>query len=56
VGEHVVEFILGRYALLFYSTIAFIITTIAAFEYAAMVPVAIVLALVSALGWHDYSQ
>jgi glutamate synthase domain-containing protein 2 len=56
VEVHVLEFILGRYALLFYSTIGFIITAIAAFEYVALLPVAIMLAFVTALGWHDYTQ
>jgi len=56
VGRYVVEFILGRYSLLFYSTVLFFITAAVAFEYAAALPVAILLAMLTALGWHDYTQ
>ena len=38
------EFIFGRYSVLFYSTVAFVISAIAAFEYVAALPVAVVLA------------
>ena len=55
-GEHVVEFILGRYALLFYLTIAFLITVIATFEYLVILPLAVLLSLVTALGWRDFMQ
>ena len=55
-GEHILEFIFGRYSLLFYSTAAFVITAIASFEYVALSPVAIVLAILTAIGWHDFTQ
>ena len=54
-GGLVVEFILGRYSVLFYATLAFIIAFITAFKCVALLPVAIVLGLLAALGWHDYT-
>ena len=50
------EYIFGRYSLLFYSNIIFIITAIASFKYVAMSPVSVVMAFIVAVGWHDYSQ
>ena len=55
-GEHVLEFIFGRYSVLFYSTVALIITATASFEYVALSPVALFLAILTAVGWHDYTQ
>ena len=55
-GGLVVDFILGRYSVLFYATLAFIITFITAFKYVVLLPVAILLGLLAALGWHDYTQ
>ena len=40
-GGYIVEFIFGRYSVLFYSTVAFVISAIAAFEYVAALPVAV---------------
>ena len=34
----------------------FVISAIAAFEYVAALPVAVVLAMVTVLGWHEYTQ
>ncbi len=36
------EFILGRYSVLFYSTVLFVVTAAAAFKYLVALPVAIV--------------
>ena len=46
----------GRYSVLFYSTVAFVISAIAAFEYVAALPVAVVLAMLTVLGWYEYTQ
>ena len=50
------EYIFGRYSVLFYSNIALIITATASFEYVAMSPVPFLLAILTAVGWHDYTQ
>lgn len=50
------EFIFGRYAVLFYSTLAFILTALASFEYVVLAPVSAVFAVLTVLGWYDYSQ
>ena len=55
-GGYIVEFIFGRYSVLFYSTVAFVISAIAAFEYVAALPVALVLAMLTVLGWYEYTQ
>ena len=56
VGGYIVEFIFGRYSVLFYSTVAFFVSAIAAFEYVAALPVAVVLAMLTVLGWYEYTQ
>ena len=50
------EFLWGRYALLFYTTCAFILTSAASFEYLAALPIACLLFLLTVVGWKDFSQ
>ena len=50
------EFIFGRYAILFYSTVAFVLSTIASFKFPVMWPVCAVFSVLTAFGWYDYSQ
>lgn len=50
------EFVFGRYAVLFYSTLAFILTALASLEYFAIAPLSVVLGVLTAVGWHDYVQ
>ena len=50
------EFLWGRYALLFYVTFAFILTAAASFEYLAAIPFAGLLFLLTVVGWWDFSQ
>ena len=50
------EFVFGRYAVLFYSTLAFILTALASFEYFAIAPVSVVLGVLTVVGWYDYVQ
>ena len=55
-GRSVLEFVFGRYALLFYVTFAFILSVIAAFYYIVIFPVAIIFGLLTIVGWRDYAQ
>ena len=50
------EFLWGRYALLFYITCAFILTATASFEYLAAIPFAGLLFFLTVVGWWDFSQ
>ena len=50
------EFLWGRYALLFYITCAFVLTAAASFEYLAAIPFAGLLSLLTVVGWWDFSQ
>ena len=55
-GRAGLSFVFGRYALLFYTNAAFILSAVAAFEYRGFIPVAVVSGLLAAVGWHDYMQ
>ena len=55
-GRSVLEFVFGRYALLFYVTFAFILSVIATFYYIVIFPVAIIFGLLTIVGWRDYAQ
>ena len=50
------EFLWGRYALLFYITFAFALTAAASLVYLAAIPIACFLFLLTAVGWRDFSQ
>ena len=50
------EFLWGRYALLFYITCAFVLTAAVSFEYLAAIPFACLLFLLTVVGWWDFSQ
>jgi glutamate synthase domain-containing protein 2 len=51
-----VEFIFGRYAVLFYSTLAFVLAALASFQYPIVIPVSAVFGVLTVIGWYDYSQ
>jgi glutamate synthase domain-containing protein 2 len=55
-GRSELSFVFGRYALLFYTNAAFVLSAVAAFEYRGFIPVAVVSGLLAAVGWHDYMQ
>ena len=55
-GSSELSFVFGRHALLFYANATFILSFIAAFQYSGFIPVALVLGLLAAVGWHDYMQ
>ena len=50
------EFLWGRYALLFYITCAFVLSAAASIEYLAAIPFAGLLFLLMVVGWWDFSQ
>ena len=50
------EFIFGRYAVLFYSTLAFVLAALASFQYPIVIPVSAVFGVLTVIGWYDYSQ
>ena len=50
------EFLWGRYALLFYTTCAFVLTGAASLEYLAVIPFASLLFLMTVVGWWDFLQ
>ena len=50
------EFLWGRYALLFYTTCAFVLAAAVSLKYLAAIPFACVLFLLTVVGWWDFSQ
>jgi len=51
-----VEFIFGRYAVLFYSNLAFVLAALASFQYPIVIPVSAVFGVLTVIGWYDYIQ
>ena len=48
-----VEFVIGRYAVVFYATLTFILTAVASLQYMTMLPISAVFGLLAAIGWYD---
>ena len=55
-GDGMLEFIVGRYAVVFFATLAFALTAAASFQYIALLPVSAGFGVLAAIGWYDYSQ
>ena len=51
-----VEFVIGRYAVVFYSTLTCILTAVASLQYMTMLPISAFFGLLAVIGWYDYSQ
>ena len=49
-GNGMVEFVIGRYAVVFYASVTCILTAVASLQYIAMLPVSAVFGLVAAIG------
>ena len=55
-GDGMLEFIVGRYAVVFFATLAFALTAAASFQYIVLLPVSAGFGVLAAIGWYDYSQ
>jgi glutamate synthase domain-containing protein 2 len=55
-GVGSLEFIFGRYSILFYSTVGLVLTASASFKFVAMVPVCVFFGFLTVIGCYDYMQ